>query len=230
MPLDHSETYKLTKLRHLPHVARLWTIRKAVKKYGVERGSLADFGCSNGYITEIIRKDLRANPARGFDHSENIEIAKTRYPDITFQYVDLNKVEGVLPKFDTVTCFETVEHVGKPEAAVQHLLNSKSEHGVVIISVPIEIGLVGILKYAAKRILYRYPLELDVGDRQYLLSLLTGDRISKYRTEADGFSTHFGFDYRVIDDILRDLGCDDYLTWRSFTSQFFVIGASSLRL
>ncbi|WP_432201601.1 class I SAM-dependent methyltransferase [Erythrobacter sp. W53] len=223
MALDHSETYKLNKLKHIPHVARLWTIRNAVKKYGIEGGSLADFGCSNGYITKIISEDLQASSANGYDHSDNIEVARSKYEDLSFDYVDLNKSEESVRKFDTVTCFETIEHVGKPEAAIQRLLTSRSKDGVVIISVPVEIGVVGILKYLAKRIIYKYPLELDADSKQYFKSLLRGDRISQYRGKADGFSTHFGFDYRDIDDILRMLGCENYLTWRSFTSQFFVI-------
>ncbi|GAB5488637.1 MAG: hypothetical protein Pars2KO_22070 [Parasphingorhabdus sp.] len=226
LAIDHSETYKLTKLKYVPHIVRLRAIRRVVKKYGVGHGSLADFGCSNGFITKIISEDLQASSAKGFDHSENIEVARSNYHNISFDYIDLNKTQDVALQYDTVTCFETIEHVGKPEMAIKNLLNSRSKDGVIIISVPIEVGFVGIVKYFVKRVLYRYPLELNVEAKQYFQSLLKGDRISQYRGEADGFSTHFGFDYRDIDDILSSLGCEDYQTWRSFTSQFFVIGGS----
>jgi 2-polyprenyl-3-methyl-5-hydroxy-6-metoxy-1,4-benzoquinol methylase len=146
------------------------------------------------------------------DHqNENLDIARKRYPDIRFEYIDLNiPVHEAAEKYDVITCFETLEHVGNLENATQNVLSfARKDSHHILISVPIEIGLIGVIKFIIK-ILYGYSLkELKNGTTflSYFKSLLSNENISQYRDEREGWGTHFGFDYREFDEILNECKC-----------------------
>ena len=56
---------------------------------------------------------------------------------------------------------------------------------------------------------------------QYFKSLVF-ENISKYRNEMYGWGTHFGFDYRWIDFILKSKNIG-YSTENYFTTRFYII-------
>ena len=223
--IDHSITYKKFRLKNIPHILRLRKIKEVVNKNLKNKNpSYADFGCSNGYITNIIAKEINATKVDGFDWTENVTLASELYPEYKFGKFNLNEVyfDGI--SYDLVTCFETLEHVGSIKNAVSNLLTRRNDSGVLIISVPVEIGVIGIIKYLLKRILYRYSLPLKTNDYNYFKSLLKGDDISSYRETADGYGSHFGFDYRLIDKYLLDYEHDIYVSsFISFTTKIYVI-------
>ena len=224
MATDHSLTYKKIKFRNLPHFLRKRELLKLVDTAPKNTRAYADFGCSNGYLTNLFAQILSPEKSFGFDHSDNIEIAQKTYSNITFGYLNLNQASQIDELADVITCFETLEHVGDTFSAIKTLRSSCSKHGVVLISVPIEIGLVGLIKYAIKRLIYRYPLKLNCGDLKYVLALATGGDIGKYRIRADGYGSHFGFDYRAIDAELDQVFSGFIINRRNtFTTRFYHI-------
>lgn len=69
-PVDHSLTYRRG-LRNLPHRRRLRAIVAALTRGGAPRvEGFADVGCSNGYVTAILRERLAPARTVGFDHVE----------------------------------------------------------------------------------------------------------------------------------------------------------------
>ena len=46
-------------------------------------------------------------------------------------------------------------------------------------------------------------MPLSCGDMTYFKSLVRGNDISQYRLSAKGYGSHFGFDYRVLDRIIK---------------------------
>ncbi|WP_158269634.1 bifunctional 2-polyprenyl-6-hydroxyphenol methylase/3-demethylubiquinol 3-O-methyltransferase UbiG [Desulfonatronum sp. SC1] len=179
------------------HIARL-----AKKHVPSHVANYADFGCSNGYLTNLLAGLIGARQSYGFDsNTDNLKAAQAAYPTINFQKLDLNKHQADLP-FDFVTCLETLEHVGNLDNALQVLLNSVKPGGTLLIAVPIEIGLVGLGKIIAKRSLGRELKELGILPKDYLLALLRGRRLSQFRPGKERYATHLGFDYRDIDDFL----------------------------
>lgn len=162
----------------------------------------------------------------GLDHNlENINIAKYKYPNIDFNLIDLNFINNNIKiKFDFITCFETLEHVGSINNAIQNLINfKKNTNSIIIISVPIEIGLIGLIKFIFK-LFKGYKLsELKPvpSNFQYFQSIFKGD-ISKYRNDNEGWGTHFGFDYRKIDEFLITNHIK-YSSTNSFTTRFYII-------
>ena len=224
MAVDHSQTYRLNKVINIAHVYRLRKIlavlQLQMKGHKVER--YADYGCSNGFITNKIHEEFVQGESFGFDFSDNIDIAKEKYREIKFKIKNLNIVSQESDSFDLITCFETLEHVGNMRNALNTILDSRAYDGVALMTVPIEIGFIGILKYVLKRSLYRYDLPLNCGDMTYLHALMFGKDISQFRFEAEGYPSHFGFDYRRVDDLLSERN-EVYSAFNSLTTRFYII-------
>lgn len=228
--VDHSLTYTRRSLRNLPHrqrLRRLFSIMDALRssKFLNTEVLYADVGCSNGYLTDLIARRYKFSDAHGFDHDwVNLRTAAKLYPLVRFDYIDLNS-EQRLGTFDFVTCFETLEHVGRLETAVDNLLHMVRPGGHLLITVPIEVGFWGTLKFLVKTGLYRDSLEElpheKIG-RVYLLSLLFGRDLSRFRDERQGWGTHFGFDYRLIDRHLARCGID-FTARNVFTTRYYTV-------
>lgn len=226
--IDHSLTYRKKTLRNIPHILRLRKILRIVKKMSPSKGDpYADIGCSNGYITNILHEKFSLGPATGFDHTmDNILLARERYTKINFEFIDLNTpIANEIGQYKILTCFETLEHVGSLRQAVQNILTMGMPGSKVLMSVPIETGLVGILKFLVKSFILKYSLE-ELPERPskmtYFSDLVKGTRMSKFRDSRSGWGTHFGFDYRDVDDILNDLGIA-YKAFNSFSTRFYII-------
>ena len=220
-PVDHSLTYKKLTFRNFVHISRLNAIKKSINKFPVENiKSFADLGCSNGYITNILSKIMPSSKAFGFDRSENIAKANDNYSHITFNKLDLNTKNINHENFDLVTCFETLEHVGDIHNALENI--NQLSRKFTFISVPIEHGIIGIIKYLIKRIFYRYKLELKCSDYTYFKALIFGRDISIYREQKNGHGSHFGFDYRVIDEFLQKNDVD-YSAYNKLTTRYYFI-------
>jgi len=211
--IDHSQTYKNFKIRNLPHILRLKSLIAAINRIKQSKTKInryADIGCSNGYLTKQVNDILKPDDAYGFDHSKiNLDRAREDYSEINFVYIDLNRFSDFEVKYDVITCFETLEHVGNLNNAIDQILEMASDEGTILISVPIEVGFWGFLKFIIKTSLYNYDLnELNVSKSQYLKCLLTNGDIDRFRPKnMKGFGTHFGFDYRIVESILASKGC-----------------------
>ncbi len=225
-PIDHSLTYRIWSLRNLPHQVRFRRILTICDSAFLNRSTYADFGCSNGYLTDIIARRYEFDSASGYDsNAANVNVARSKYGNVTFHTCDLILPTTLQQRYDAVSCFETLEHVGDPDAALQNLLAVTAKGGVLVISVPIEIGAIGLLKFSVKMALGYSLDELTSapGARwRYLWHLLRG-KVAQYRViRREGWGTHFGFDYRRIDAGLKAL----QVTFKASnygTTRFYVI-------
>tara|TARA_Y100000287_G_C14234109_1_gene363788 strand:- start:8526 stop:9239 length:714 start_codon:yes stop_codon:yes gene_type:complete len=223
--IDHSKTYKDFKFRNIPHILRLKkhiNILKNLKNKSFN--SYSDYGCSNGYITNIISKKINPKKTVGFDHSLNLELARKEYPEYEFKFFDLNIPNNNNEKFDLVTCFETLEHVGCIFNGIDNLINSLTKKGILIISVPIETGLIGFLKFSIKRIFYKDTYTLNKPELSYLKALLLNKDISGFRDpDQTHYGPHLGFDYRVIDRYLKKFSSINFQFFNSYTTRYYIV-------
>jgi 2-polyprenyl-3-methyl-5-hydroxy-6-metoxy-1,4-benzoquinol methylase len=165
-----------------------------------QKSRYADVGCSNGYITHLISERYPIDVAVGYDHSEDhLKIARQRYRKIDFRYLELNNPNTTLEKYDFVTCFETLEHVGNLKAALLNLLNMCKPGGRILINVPIEVGVVGVIKFIVKTVFYGYSLDELTKDRcskiRYFASLIfTGSpSVNLEKHFSDSAHPYLGF-------------------------------------
>jgi 2-polyprenyl-3-methyl-5-hydroxy-6-metoxy-1,4-benzoquinol methylase len=197
--LDHSVIYRSQRFVHWHHKVRLRQIVGEVSRFR-DASSVADIGCSNGYVTNLL-SEVCAGEIYGFDYlPECIESARSTYSHIDFQRADLNRQVKWGRTFELVCCFETLEHVGNLPAALDNVFAAIQDKGRLIVSVPVEIGLWGLTKYCLKTLSGYSMEEIDAGRGEYFLALVLDRDISRFRKESYTWGTHYGFDWRVLEE------------------------------
>ena len=211
---SHEESYRGFSLASAFHRIRLRGILAQLRGIDLPRaGALADFGCSNGFILEQLQAGQFPGPSwryYGFDHSQRLlAMAEAKHlPDTTFTHFSLTEgrcePEDV---YDLVLCLETLEHTGDYRQALANLWRACKPGGYLLLSMPIEVGVPGLLKFFGRRLAYRDPYSHFFGARSrwpYVRALLVGGDLSVFREPGQrGYASHFGFDNRRFDAFLR---------------------------
>lgn len=98
--------------------------------------SAADIACANGYGSRILSRMIGRVTA--VDRNEDY-LNKAEHDD-SVQYICCDLDREPLPEeindTDAIVCFETLEHLQKPEAAVQAFFERLSDGGYLLLSVP----------------------------------------------------------------------------------------------
>ena len=211
--LIHEKVYKKKNFVSLIHTNILRVIKEVFEKYITSSTkSWADFGCSNGFIPEEIVKTNKFQFLKivGYDHMEELlELARAKkIPNSIFKHFDLNEVAKVEDRFDLVTCSETLEHVGNFRNAFINLFNHLNENGILIISVPNEIGCVGLIKFLGRLAVRRNPYNDFFADQsyfKYMRCLIRDGFVDSFRKHnRSGYSSHLGFDYRKLEGYIKE--------------------------
>ncbi len=198
--------YTSHSLHTIPHRIRVRQVISELRKLALRSFSYADVGCGGGSITHRIAEAIHPTRTAGFDaNAELIEAASKLFPDISFRVWNLTRSDLCDETFDLVTCLETLEHVEDFKSALTNLLNMTK--GILLITVPVELGFLGTAKFATKALLGRRPLgdEHSGTSWAYLKTLLTSGDVSHFRARSNGghWLSHTGFDYRKIDAFLE---------------------------
>ncbi len=99
---------------------------------------ILDAGCGEGHLTVELRKAFPEIRIDSIDFSEGaIDYAKNTFGDTAnFSTGDVHHLDFDDNQFDLVVCSQVLEHLPKPEIAVQELKRVSKKH--VLISVPLE--------------------------------------------------------------------------------------------
>jgi 2-polyprenyl-3-methyl-5-hydroxy-6-metoxy-1,4-benzoquinol methylase len=209
----HSHLYTANSLTSLIHRSRLKKTLNLASKFfkSAETGEInfVDVGCSDGYVTHQINKLDARTMATGLEYEvDAVKQAARNYPNYNFASFDLCGETNIGKQFDLVTCLETLEHVNDLGIAVKNLISMTGPNGVLIISVPIEVGFIGFAKGLVKLFVLNYPLnEVALNKFEYLFfTLFLRQKISSKRIRKNMYSTHFGFDFYRVQKKLYDSG------------------------
>lgn len=214
--MNHGATYAGLSPAALLHRRRLERVSGVVTNATSAPGNLlVDFGCSDGYVlATLLQADCIPDSwsVAGYDHSGEL-IARARDRGLEraeFGEIDLNDEHTQVDRpADVATCLEVLEHVGDWRAALKVLHQSTAPGGRIVISMPNEVGLVGLGKLLVRPLVRRRPYRNFFSSRsrtRYVADLVTFRSIGRYRTpRQDGWGTHLGFDFReVLRTIERD--------------------------
>lgn len=93
---------------------------------------LLDTGCGVGYVLDWLRRQSNCI-AVGFDCSPaGIKIAKMNYPHCNFVLGDIHAIPFKNDGFDKIICLNVLEHLTKPEDAIQEIKRVSKVNGVSI--------------------------------------------------------------------------------------------------
>jgi 2-polyprenyl-3-methyl-5-hydroxy-6-metoxy-1,4-benzoquinol methylase len=198
--------YTQFSLHSIPHRIRIRQVISELRRLALRHFTYADLGCGGGSITHRIAQAIGPSQTVGYDSNPDlIDYASRLFPNISFRPWDLAQNSAPQEQYDLVTCLETLEHVENHESALLNLL--KITRRILLITVPIELGLLGGAKFGAKMVLGREALTAEhSGSRSaYFKAVLSGGDISRFRTGATAgqWRSHTGFDYRKIDRFLK---------------------------
>jgi SAM-dependent methyltransferase len=99
--------------------------------------SFLDAGCGEGFVADLILKQLPGISLTGFDFNpEAVAVARTKVPNATFETASIFDIPFASRSFDVVGCFEVLEHQTDPDSALREL--SRVARRAVILSVPHE--------------------------------------------------------------------------------------------
>jgi SAM-dependent methyltransferase len=214
-PVDHEASYRGFSLRAFFHRARLRAINGILRRANLPAsGRLADFGCSNGFILKELRAKRFPYPGWelwGFDHaSPYIEAARQRgIAGARFEpfELDLPDDERYL-EFDLVLCLETLEHTGNYRIGLGKLARATRPGGYLLVSVPNERGLPGVLKFFGRKLLMGQTYDtffLGRPQGPYLRALFSGRDLEPFRDPPrHGWGEHLGFDIRTFEAFLGE--------------------------
>jgi ubiquinone/menaquinone biosynthesis C-methylase UbiE len=99
--------------------------------------SFLDAGCGEGFVAEILLRQLPGLALTGFDFNpEAVAIAGEKVPGATFRTASIFEIPYPDASFDVVGCFEVLEHQRDPGAALREL--ARVARRAVVLSVPHE--------------------------------------------------------------------------------------------
>ena len=109
-------------------------------KHIEERSKVLDIACGIGYGSRIIAREKELKITAVDIHDGAVEYAKEYYNngDIDFKCRDAFEVEFASNSFDTIVCFETIEHVEKDEELIKRFYTWLRPSGKLVCSVPNE--------------------------------------------------------------------------------------------
>jgi SAM-dependent methyltransferase len=186
----HSHRARLFRFSH----GRRFTLALDLLEPGPEDRVL-DFGAGDGHLLDLVAQ--RRPGARLFAFEPMDFLRDELRARLAQRPVTLAARFEELPPgpYDRIACLEVMEHLPEPllEQAIERLRHALAPSGVLVVTVPLETGLPGFLKYVAARLITGSHRHLSFGEA---LGLLVG-RVPARETGTD-FLAHRGFDHRAL--------------------------------
>lgn len=107
------------------------------RRHGVDFDDrdIADVGSGPGYLMRLIARESRPRSLTGYDTYRTLTaLARFLCPPAQFVDADLFDVEGV--RFDVVFATEILEHLIRPDQALDRLLRLLRDDGFLVLTVP----------------------------------------------------------------------------------------------
>ena len=163
----------------------------------MNQGRLLDYGCGAGiFISHLLK--TKYNNVFGYEPFLN----RLCQPDLPV-YDDINIIKSFAP-FNIITILEVLEHLQDTE--ISNIINMCDEllapNGVILISVPIEIGPVVIFKEINR---FRYSKKWKYKFLEFFKTCVLGIKADRVDPHLD-FMEHKGFDFRELITYIRKLG------------------------
>lgn len=124
----------------------------AAKRHAAQPREVLDVGCGLGLATAAMASMYPRAEIHGLDiyPEEVLDTAKHLMPSsprVKFTSGSIEDAPFESGRFDLITAFDVLEHVPRPEVALQEIERLISPTGTVVVSVPIESPILGVARY-----------------------------------------------------------------------------------
>lgn len=155
--------------------------------------SVLDYGCGDGKFLIDLSKIENTLKLYGYDPESTFNVSEK----VSF-YNNWSQLERL--KVDCVTCFEVLEHFNKEnQALILEKCKSKlKSSGILIISIPIEVGFSSLIKNIRRKITHKNP----VYSIKNIIKSLFKMGIPEIRNQEGYIYTHLGFNYNELELLL----------------------------
>ena len=193
-----SDTYNDTFwLKRRLHRQRYDQALKLLEIKGGER--ILDYGGGDGYFLRLIAKYQPAAILSGFEpYTVKYQQLKEDFKDSPIKiYSSVEEIKK--QKFEKIACLETAEHLSDNDLKLlfENIHRLLSDHGRLVITVPIEIGLSALFKYAYRWL--KRPGYDNLNIINYLKSIFglrIERKVSQLPQNLNYIFSHVGFDHR----------------------------------
>jgi SAM-dependent methyltransferase len=120
-----------------PGVVALHAVRYEFARPWAKGADVLDAGCGVGYGAALLARDAASVVA--VDLSEDtIDYARGRYAEanVSFEVMNVERLELADASFDLVCCFENIEHVDNAASAISEFARVLRDDGTLIASTP----------------------------------------------------------------------------------------------
>lgn len=189
------------KIRGRLHLARFYWLQKEVEKLDFSTVNVLELGCYDAKTLEFIDIPLLSYVGYDANWEGGIDIAKSKWhKNKSYQFIDCTQLQNFTPqkqKFDISICMETLEHLPLKELEdyIERLAFATKYY--CFVTVPNEKGIILLIKYLIKRIIYR-----DVTEYYTLKELIAAffGKTHLVKREEGG---HKGFNYNDLRGLLE---------------------------
>jgi cyclopropane fatty-acyl-phospholipid synthase-like methyltransferase len=176
--------------------------RQALKLLEAEPTSrVLDFGSGDGFLLAQLLPHVTSGRLVAFEPLEELRKPMTERFARTAIEVTGDRRDLAGQKFDRIACLEVLEHLQPRDldGALQTLWDGLDRDGILVVSVPVEIGPSVLFKYAAERM-------ITGSDRHYsvweVLRASVGGHVP--RDPDVDFLPHKGFDHRTLRRVIAE--------------------------
>lgn len=178
------------------HRSRFYWLQKQVRELRLRRMKVLELGCHDGKTLEFLNDEPEQYLGLDANWEGGLDLGRLKWKDkrnVAFQHC-LKPSDIAVPEhpYDVGICMETLEHV--PPDLVEPYLKRLSEviKGYLFITVPIERGVVFLIKHGLKKVLRMQDMPFDTIEAAEFLNSVIG-RLDKVKRHE-----HKGFDDRSL--------------------------------
>jgi len=184
-------------------------------------GALLDYGCGDGTFIALAHDLFRETTGTDVDIEQLRDCSRrlSSVPDVRFASIDELREPGYTGHYDAVVCMEVLEHCPadvQPQV-LEDLARFVRPHGIVVISVPIEIGPTLAVKQAVRAgaaatglVEYESRERYRISEFMRMLLARSTSQIERRATitiNADGdtvrYHGHKGFNWRLLARVIE---------------------------
>jgi ubiquinone/menaquinone biosynthesis C-methylase UbiE len=149
--------WKKDESRKINYIAKLLVKLEArIHKLNKKNISILDIGCGTGNILNFFSNN-GYKKLYGIDINKyTLSIATKNCPQAVIKYGDIYKIPFDKNKFDIVILTEVIEHLDHPEVAIIEIKRVLKKNGVLLLTTPNRMGLMGLSNGPLKFITHGY--------------------------------------------------------------------------